>query len=909
MPTQTKASAVVPPTAQTPQNTEAQAVGAQVPAAFDKTTLPRILAAPQTASRAEVLALHRQMGNQQLQRLLARHRLQAKLKVGAAQDVYEQEADRIAAQVLAQPVPAPKITEVAQPAGKDVPALATTITPLAVATASEAQVPQAKPIAATNSFEPGADFESRLNATRGGGTPLPTPTRTFMETRFGADFSNVRLHTGPTAAQLSHAVQAQAFTHGADIYLGAGHSDLTSPGGQRLLAHELTHTLQQGAVSPQASVPTADNGLASIQRKVGFELELLVLVDINGRPPPEKSFLGRYGTEQLELQVDQNGEVEGPTPTAPAEANFRAASRLPTLANPDPRWINFGAYDLRAGYETRVGVPPGGGPVADPRQGGLGGLNFNLLRQQTWQAQTQTDRFQRPPAANNTGLDNTQLLIMDVAIRQYNQAVANWEADQAADQSAIVGTAAQLWLAANPLPPEAAWYDIPGKMRRNRAVEARTLIQTLRLEAQAHNAFWANPANQNPAPGLERLYRRAPYAGHPNPPWGARHPVAGAGGRTYASILEIVTRPYEPETPGGRAGLITAMTEATTLATEIENATGNFANRVLFNTLPDTTILEAGTYVGNTGPTRNPQSTDASIQTTFAVDLTQLGSLVKSTVAAGAPQASFSLKHQADVGASPVNPAGINRAELEMTLAVRDATRVINELKAAIGGGAPSFVNLRGLVILVCQYLRLGKYWTGPGITALDKNLTDLLSRTDLAHIYNGLVPAAEKAWLNAAPANLNYLIGRILHHTGRAPASLLLNQPTENRVVPAGSGAQFSLRSDQFVRNVFTQPNDGITAHFGGFQQRPAEDIDPLGARPGGEAHRLAPVFEMRNMIPKLGDQNRFPKNTWVPLAVYVADMIALLNARTEADATRDVRVNALNPPHTVLNAPEPAW
>ena len=67
-----------------------------------------------------------------------------------------------------------------------------------------------------------------------------------MEPRFDADFSGVRVHTNSEAAQSNREVSAQAFTHGQDIYLGEGKSDLTSSEGKQLLAHELTHVVQQG---------------------------------------------------------------------------------------------------------------------------------------------------------------------------------------------------------------------------------------------------------------------------------------------------------------------------------------------------------------------------------------------------------------------------------------------------------------------------------------------------------------------------------------------------------------------------------------------------------------------------------------------------------------------------------------
>ena len=68
-----------------------------------------------------------------------------------------------------------------------------------------------------------------------------------MEAAFGADLSGVRVHTGGDAAQISQSLGAHAFTHQSDIYFNTGTYDPHSLSGQRLLAHELTHTVQQGA--------------------------------------------------------------------------------------------------------------------------------------------------------------------------------------------------------------------------------------------------------------------------------------------------------------------------------------------------------------------------------------------------------------------------------------------------------------------------------------------------------------------------------------------------------------------------------------------------------------------------------------------------------------------------------------
>ncbi|NJK53745.1 MAG: DUF4157 domain-containing protein [Leptolyngbyaceae cyanobacterium SU_3_3] len=90
-------------------------------------------------------------------------------------------------------------------------------------------------------LEAGSSIESRLNSSKGGGEPLSDEVRSFMEPRFGADFSQVRVHTGSEAVQMNRDLNAQAFTHQQDVYFGAG----KAPGRDALTAHELTHIVQQ----------------------------------------------------------------------------------------------------------------------------------------------------------------------------------------------------------------------------------------------------------------------------------------------------------------------------------------------------------------------------------------------------------------------------------------------------------------------------------------------------------------------------------------------------------------------------------------------------------------------------------------------------------------------------------------
>ena len=97
----------------------------------------------------------------------------------------------------------------------------------------------------------------RLAGARSGGELLGSGTRHSMETAFGRDFSRVRVHHGREAAELSHQLSALAFTHDNHIYFGSGKYDSQGSSGRRLLAHELTHVVQQGHAPPRSSADAA----------------------------------------------------------------------------------------------------------------------------------------------------------------------------------------------------------------------------------------------------------------------------------------------------------------------------------------------------------------------------------------------------------------------------------------------------------------------------------------------------------------------------------------------------------------------------------------------------------------------------------------------------------------------------
>jgi hypothetical protein len=87
---------------------------------------------------------------------------------------------------------------------------------------------------------------SNISSLKGGGQPLTASTRSFFESRFGADFSHVRVHTDSKAAETASSINAKAFTKGRDVVFNSGQYSPGTSSGKRLLAHELTHVVQQG---------------------------------------------------------------------------------------------------------------------------------------------------------------------------------------------------------------------------------------------------------------------------------------------------------------------------------------------------------------------------------------------------------------------------------------------------------------------------------------------------------------------------------------------------------------------------------------------------------------------------------------------------------------------------------------
>jgi uncharacterized protein DUF4157 len=169
--------------------------------------------------------------------------IQHKLTVNEPGDQYEQEADRVADQVMRMPAGQELHRD------RDGP----TIHPLAQRRVAEP----------ARSLGGGTDgLADRLADARTEGRQLDPALCAMLEPRFGVDFSAVRIHTGPAAAHLTDTLDATAFTHGRDVYFAPGMFSPDTQPGRRLLAHELTHVVQQ-----TGGVPAGNSSVIARQPK------------------------------------------------------------------------------------------------------------------------------------------------------------------------------------------------------------------------------------------------------------------------------------------------------------------------------------------------------------------------------------------------------------------------------------------------------------------------------------------------------------------------------------------------------------------------------------------------------------------------------------------------------------------
>jgi Domain of unknown function (DUF4157) len=178
--------------------------------------------------------------------------LQAKLKVGAVDDPLEQEADSVAEQVMRMPAPEVALTSAPPQMSRKC---------AECEEEGRLQKKEAGTPEAAASEAPGIVHE----VLRSPGQPLDASSRAYFEPRFGHDFSRVRVHSGASAEQSARDVNAHAYTVGRDIVFDAGRFAPGTQEGRQLLAHELTHVVQQaGADGIRVGQSAEKRGLSPI---------------------------------------------------------------------------------------------------------------------------------------------------------------------------------------------------------------------------------------------------------------------------------------------------------------------------------------------------------------------------------------------------------------------------------------------------------------------------------------------------------------------------------------------------------------------------------------------------------------------------------------------------------------------
>ena len=324
---------------------------------------PRGAVNPLVASPETLRLLQRWSGNHRANRWI-----QTRLTVGPADDPYEREAERMAAQVAGASSAAPTADRSSPPP---------------VQTAAQ------QPEVGREGGQVSDHIERALASNKGSGTLLPAPTRASMEQHFGADFSGVRVHTGHQASALNQQLDALAFTHGADIYIGEGQYNPASSDGRRLLAHELTHVVQQGAARSLAAqrLPRTGQRLPAVQR---FSFKSLF-----GRRPKLVPQGGRKMTREEAGNVPSARDIE----TRYQSARQTQLREGPGFWHEDPAQMDRALQEQREqmtlaslrddDYRAEIGPAPYTGPTL-PANVPLTGADLKAARRMIYDAALQT---------------------------------------------------------------------------------------------------------------------------------------------------------------------------------------------------------------------------------------------------------------------------------------------------------------------------------------------------------------------------------------------------------------------------------------------------------------------------------------------------------------------------------------
>ncbi len=272
--------------------------------------------------------------------------IQPKLKIGQSNDKYEQEADRVAVQVMRMPEPKEKNTsqgktntdrtksglsggnsaisiqrqeafERENDRGMQIKLRASNLPQrqkepdfdgdedFLQAKATTGYTSQVTPNVATN-----------IRNLRGGGQPLPANQRRFFESRMGQDFSGVRIHTDSKAADAAQAIQAKAFTLGNNIVFNTGQYSHDNQEGKKLLAHELTHVVQQSGSDGISAGRCNENRGAPPNSRMEAAIRVLGrTATVRLQRAPKSSVKASHDLSGVQARLDKIIRTGGPLPT------------------------------------------------------------------------------------------------------------------------------------------------------------------------------------------------------------------------------------------------------------------------------------------------------------------------------------------------------------------------------------------------------------------------------------------------------------------------------------------------------------------------------------------------------------------------------------------------------------------
>lgn len=293
-------------------------------------------AAPAGGQGGQPLAhLHSAYGNQAVLRMLscAPTSIQTKLTVNQPGDQYEQEADRVADQVMRMAAPAQNASlSLADPGVQRACACGGDAAGECAECKQKREGELQRVADGTTSSREAPPIVHEV--LRGRGQPLDPATRSLMEFRFGHNFGQVRIHADQQAAHSARAVAASAYTVGNDIVFASGRYAPTTTSGRHLLAHELAHTIQQTGGSAIEHGPSAS-------AKISAASHAAPMVARQNDPDAGTADTGASGAGPSDAGLP--GGVETPAPNAP----------------PPPQQPRKCGPDITSALSTMLGTVPG----------------------------------------------------------------------------------------------------------------------------------------------------------------------------------------------------------------------------------------------------------------------------------------------------------------------------------------------------------------------------------------------------------------------------------------------------------------------------------------------------------------------------------------------------------------------